>query len=102
MLKIKYYFLIIHIQCFKYILQNSLTSFNLPASISITNSVHAVHGITENVAYPFSHKSEERQSNLYFTFQVEYILGFGAAFVIVLTIIIVIILYLILQCRQKR
>ena len=35
-------------------------------------------------------------------FQVEYILGFGAAAVIVLTIIIVLILYLILQCRSQR
>jgi hypothetical protein len=33
---------------------------------------------------------------------VEYILGFGAAAVIVLTIIIVLILYLILQCRSQR
>ena len=32
----------------------------------------------------------------------EYILGFGAAAVIVLTIIIVLILYLILQCRSQR
>ena len=31
----------------------------------------------------------------------EYILGFGAAVVIVLTIIIILILYLILQCRLE-
>ena len=38
----------------------------------------------------------------WFLFQVEHILGFGAAVVIVLTIIIVLILYLILQCQARR